>query len=586
MPVARIPLVGSFNQRTIDAATALTTEDQRFLNCTFSVVNNQATGKRTVYAEKRPGWGVDSTVSSGIASTGLIQPQAFSSPFSAFGTTNSAVYVGSVNVGTITGRALHFTETLIAASSYVLLKSSDGTGWYYPNGAKDITAYTGHTSSGTTTVSTLSSVSGLYPGQLVTGNTIGASARISTVTASTSSVTLTVASTSTSTATALTKEPIAKILSAQFVSSTTFQSAFVAIDGYHVYATDDGNIRNSDLNSITAYTASNFVQPDMSPDPPVALGLHKNMVVAWGTGSMEVFHNAGNAAGSPFTRIPQLFSRFGAVDQRGVSQLGDDLYYVTGARFGDVAVMRLRNLQPQPVSTQTIDKILGTLTASGGQIYLSGFQLGGYNYVGVTALNTSEATSFLQLESGDDILLESADKAVLDDSASQTAMFGRMFVYNTDLNLWIEWDSSEATYIVGVGAGQTNKLLATSRVDTTGAIYTINPASSGELHTDNGVAFTMEIRTSKLDFGTDRRKAINSIRLIADTQASGTASLECSDDDYASWTTLGTFDMTQQVKRITRCGAYRGGRAYRLRHSANTAFRGEALEFDYAVGSA
>lgn len=584
MPTARIPLVGSFNQRNLDAATTLDDSvDQRFLNCTFSVVTNALTGRRTIYVEKRPGWGVESTVSSGIASTGLIQPQAFNAPFSAFGTTNSAVYVGSISVGTITGRALHFTETLISASSYVLLKSSDGTGWYYPNGAKDVTAYTGHTSSGTTTVSTLSNITGLYPGQAITGNTIGAGARVSTFTAATSSMTLTVASTSTSTATALTKEPIAKILSAQFVSSTIYHSAFVAIDGYHVYATDDGNIRNSDLNSITAYTASNFVQPDMSPDPPVALGLHKNMVVGWGTGSMEVFHNAGNVAGSPLTRVPQLFSRFGAVDQRSVCQLGDDLYYVTGARFGDVAVMRLRNLQPQPISTQIVDKILGTMTASGGQIYLSGFQLGGYNYLGVTALTTSEETSLLQLESGDRVLLETADKTVLDDSAAQTAMFGRMFVYNADLNMWSEWDSSEATYVVGVGAGQTNKLLATSRVETAGAIYTINPASAGELHTDSGVAFTMEVRTSKLDFGTDKRKAITAIALIADTEDSGTASLEFSDDDYETWTTLGTFDMTQTVKRLTRCGAYFGGRAYRLRHSADAPFRGEALEFSFTT---
>src|SRR4051794_39928506 len=123
MPTQRIALAGSFNQRGLDANTTLVDEvDQRFLNCAFRVIQNAVTGRSTLYVEKRPGWGVDSTVSSGIASTGLIQPQAFNSPVSAFGTTNSAVYVGSINVGTITGRALHFTETLISASSYVLIK--------------------------------------------------------------------------------------------------------------------------------------------------------------------------------------------------------------------------------------------------------------------------------------------------------------------------------------------------------------------------------------------------------------------------------------------------------------------------------
>lgn len=586
MPTQRIPLVGSFNQRTIDGAAALTAlQDQRFLNCAFRVIQNAVTGRSTVYVEKRPGWGVESTVSSGIASTGLIQPQAFNSAISAFGTTNSAVYVGSINVGTITGRALHFTETLISASSYVLIKSSDGTGWYYPNGAKDVTAYTGHTSSGSATVSTLSDITGLYPGQLITGNTIGAGARISTFTAATSTITLTVTSSATSTSVALTKEAIAKILSANFVSSTTFQSAFVAMDGYHFYATDDGNIRNSDLNSITAYSALGFIAPNMAPDPPVALTLHKNLVVSWGTGSREVFYNAGNATGSPLSRVANAFSRFGVVDQRSVTFLGDDIYYVTGASYGDVGVMRLRNLNDQKVSTPQISEILGTISASGGQIYASAFQLGGLSYLSLSALTTNEAVSLTQLESGDYLLLESGDKVILDGSSAVTAFLGRMLVYNIDLNIWSEWDCSEATYIVGVGSGGTNKLLATSRVDTTGKIYTIAPASSGELHTDDGASYAMQIRTSKLDFGTPKVKIVQSIELIADEESAGSTTLEYSDDDYGTWTTLGTFDMTQKRKRITRCGAHRGARAYRLSNSSDAPFRAEALVFEFAVGS-
>ncbi|HWC31043.1 MAG TPA: hypothetical protein VG845_13270, partial [Dehalococcoidia bacterium] len=248
MAVARLPLAGSFNQRTIDGASALdSNQDQRFLNCTFNVVQNPVTGKATLYVEKRPGWGVDVTVSSGIASTGLIQPQSVPAPLSAFGTTSSNVYVGSVNVGVISARALHFTETLISASSYVLLKASDGTGWYYPQDAKDTLSYTGHTSSESATVSTIADVSGIYPGQLITGNTIGSGARVSTVVASTSTITLTVTSSATSSSVLLTKEPIAKILSTVFTTSQQYHSALVPMDGYHFYTTDNGRLYNSDL---------------------------------------------------------------------------------------------------------------------------------------------------------------------------------------------------------------------------------------------------------------------------------------------------------------------------------------------------
>ena len=131
MPTVRIPLVGTFNQRGLSGSAALTlSQDQRFLNVAFTVVTNPVTGKSVVYAEKRAGWGVDSQVSSGIASTGLIKPQGMTSPISAFGETNSAVYLGTIHIGNATGRILHFAETLISASSYVVMKSSDGTGWY------------------------------------------------------------------------------------------------------------------------------------------------------------------------------------------------------------------------------------------------------------------------------------------------------------------------------------------------------------------------------------------------------------------------------------------------------------------------
>ena len=144
MTTIRIPLVGSFNQRGLDGnATLVANTDQRFLNCTFDLVHNAITNKTTVYVAKRPGWGSEATVANGSASTGLIRPQSFTSTLTAFGDTNSTIYVGTTSVGDITGRALHFTETIIASVSYVMIRSSDGTGWYYPAGAKDDLTYIG-----------------------------------------------------------------------------------------------------------------------------------------------------------------------------------------------------------------------------------------------------------------------------------------------------------------------------------------------------------------------------------------------------------------------------------------------------------
>jgi hypothetical protein len=264
MPVARFPLVGSFNQRTIDAATAFNaSQDQRFLNCVFSVVTNPVTQKQTVYVEKRPGWGVDSTVSSGNVATSLIKTDSFGSVVSAFGSTNSTIFDGTVSVGTITGRSLYMLETMLSSTGYVLIKSSDGTGWYYTSDAKTTLTYTGDTHSNTT-VDNIASTAGMYSGQLISGSGITVGTRILSVTSATAIV-LNAAATATAAGVTLTKEPIAKILDADFVTTGTTVTAFVDMDGFVFYANADGYIYNSDLNSVTAYTAASKIPAQLAP---------------------------------------------------------------------------------------------------------------------------------------------------------------------------------------------------------------------------------------------------------------------------------------------------------------------------------
>lgn len=588
MPTIRIPLVGTYNERGIDGSSSLNVpEDQRFLNCVFSVVQNPVTGKASVYVEKRPGWGVDSIVAANNPSTGLVKPLTYTVPVSAFGDTDSTIYVGSSSVGTITGRALHFKETLVSSVSHVLIKSSDGTGWYYVAGAKDQLSYTGNRTSGSPIISGIASTAGMYVGQAISGTGIPAGTRILTVDSGTQ-ITLNANATSgAGTSTTLTKEPIAKILDSDFVTTGTYISSFEEMDGFQFYVTDDGNVRNSDLNSVTAYTSTNYVAAQISPDPAVGIVRQKNYLIVFGTGSKEAFINGGNATGSPLQRVPQAFENIGALDQRSIKSMEDVVYFVSTPRYGDVGVYRIRQLQAEKISPPNIDKIIGTFTATGGSVYTNAFRLGGYPYLGLFVSTATEGpASLLLLEDGDNLLLETGDDIVLESSSSEVSSFVRFLVYNIGLNIWSEWDCSEATFVEGGSGGVSNVLWATSRVETGGKIYTINPAANGELWRDDGSSYSAEIRTSRIDHGTNKRKYVHEIRLIADKQSTGTVTLEKSDDDYASWQTLGTFDLTADMDfHIARCGSYKGGRAYRLTHSANAPFRAEAIEIDYSVES-
>jgi len=593
MPVARIPLVGSFTQRGLAAnATLDAAMDQRFLNCTFCFIRNPITGKSSVHVEKRPGFGVDSIVSANNPSTGLIRPQAFNATITAFGDTNSTIYFGTSSVGTITGRAMHFTETLISGVSYVVIRSSDGTAWYYANGAKDVTAYTCDTN-GTTTISDIkvggvNSVSGLYVGQMLTGTDFAAGTRIVSINSGAFTAVISAAATGTTNDLATTKEPIAKIIDADFVTTGTKISGFVEMDGFLFYATDDGYIRNSDINSVTSFTAANAIAVQMSPDPMVALWRHRNMIVAFGGASKEVFYNAGLQSGSPLTRAAQYFDRVGCQDQLAVCGIENEVYFVSTPYEGDVGVFKIVDMRAERISTPVVDKIIGTAVSTGGTIYASAFRLGGYKYASFFISNASEgAASELLMESGDDLLLESGDNILLDTNASQIASYVRTLTLNVDLNLWSEWDCPEATFIRGTGIGQTNQIIATSRVKTGGKVYSINPSSSGQLYQDDGESLTMEIRTGKLDFGSSNRIFVKSVSLICDKASSGTVTLEANDNDFDSddWFTLGTFDLTNDRKRIYRCGSHAHGRSYRLTHSDNAFFRAEAIDIDYEVAS-
>ena len=587
MPTVRIPLVGSYSQRGLAGAAALAlSQDQRFLNCTFDVISNPTTGMKTIYVEKRPGWGAESIVAAGEASTGVLKPQSFDAAITAFGATNSTVYVGGISVGTITGRALHLTETIVSSLSHVMIKSSDGTGWYYVDGAKDQTSYVGDTHTNTV-IDGIASTTGMYIGQKLSGTGIVAGTRIATITSSTE-ITVDTATTATNAAVTITKEPIAKIIDADFVTTGSSISAFAEMDGYLFYTTTAGSLYNSDLNSVTSYSATGFLSPNMSPDPPVAVARHKNMVIVLGGASIEAFYNAGNATGSPLTRSAQFFDRVGTIDQRSVTFLGNDIYFVSTPHEGDLGVYRIRGMQAQKISPPHVDRILGTVSATNGAIYASAFTLGGYSYASFyVSLASDGPDSMLLLELGDKLLLESADDILLEDTPAQTASFHSVQICNLDLGIWSEWDCSEATFIDGAGSGTTNTLLATSRCDTGGKVWTINPTAAGQLYTDDGSAFSLQVRTSRLDFGTSKRKFIREVRLIGDTQSSGTATLEANDNDYDSddWKTLGSFDMTSMQPRITRCGSHKGGRSYRVTHSANTAFRAEALEIVYDEGT-
>ena len=591
MPKVRLPLVGTHTTRGIDGQTVIAAgKDQRFLNVIFDLVINPITKKATVYVERRPGWTQNAVVSAGNISTGLIRTDSIGSVVSAFGATNSTIFDSTTSVGDLTGLALHFSETIISGIGYILIRSSDGTGWYYAAGARDVTAYTADMNNSTTItdikIGGVSSTAGLYSGQLVadaSNTNIVAGTRILSVDSAAYTAVLTAATQGGSVADrAFTKTPIAKILDADFITTGTNISGFVEMDGYVFYCTEDGYVYHSDQNSFIAWTATNKIAANSSPDLPIAIAKQNDKIVCFGNNSADAFYNAGNASGSVLSRYGHP-KHVGIQNQRSLVYLGDDIYFVTSSRDGDTQVKRMRGLEDQKISTPQIDRIIGTASVSGANIYASTFNLGGYSYL---SLVVSAPSLGYELDEDDYYVLNEDDGYItLETDEGTITAFARILLYNIDLNIWFEWDGTLLTFIKGLGQSSLNQIIATSRINTSGKIYQINPSADGEVYQDDGSTYSAVCQTSEVDHGTDARKFTSKISSIADTQTAGTVTLECTDDGYATWQTLGTFDLTVAAKDIPRCGSYEGGRAYRLTHAYNGPWRASALDETFEVST-
>src|SRR3990167_6714599 len=144
----------------------------------------------------------------------------------------------------------------------------------------------------------------MYVGQAVSGTGVAAGARILTVDSATQ-ITLNANYSADGTDITITKTPIAKIIDTDFLSTSDYISALVPMDGYLFYTTSDGKVANSNLDSITAYTAIDFLSAQMYPDPTVAIIRTKNILGVFGTNSLELFKNVGNANGSPLQSVPE-----------------------------------------------------------------------------------------------------------------------------------------------------------------------------------------------------------------------------------------------------------------------------------------
>jgi len=492
----RIPLAGSYNTRvastnvlTSDSGVVgigvvgvmvvgktgtTTTKDQRFVNCFTERVVNGFTGKTTLYLVKRPGFAASMTPQSGSIGTALlIWTGNAQKIISAFGATNSSIYDSTTRLVT------NNTDTTVITGKATGIVETElsGTATLYISSSDNTGWY--YQPSGTVT----------------------------------------------------------KISDAGFPGNNGFTLAGfgAAMDGYMFQMTTDGKLCNSDVNSIVNWTATSFVTANSYPDMGIGCVRKGDKIMAFGTESIQFYYNAGNASGSPLSRIEPMTMKIGCVHADAVCTVGDTVFWAGSPPEGGISIHSY-GAGYQRVSTPEIDSIL-TLAGTTNITLATGSWYGRH---------------FVVVRAG-----------------------ANSFCYCVEEKAWFELSSPTPLWYKssGVSSGSPQLNYWVSNQSTSGKIYVINPASL--VFEDDGVAYTATVQTSLL--GEDSRRTFwHSLGLEFDVQSTtSTLTVSSNDADYGEGETVvrGTIDMSETSPRpIRRLGAaYR--RAYILTHSANTPMR-------------
>lgn len=337
-----------------------------------------------------------------------------------------------------------------------------------------------------------------------------------------------------------------KITDGQFPGNNgyTLAGTFAHMDGYAFIMDTEGNVWNSDLNSITSWTALGTIPASSYPDKGVGIVRQGDKIMVFGGESLQFYQNAGNPTGSPLARIESMTQRIGCVSADAIEQVGDTVYWVGSSTKGGIGVYQYAN-GAKRISTAEIDSAL---------------VLAGPANISITA------TTFY----GRTFLIVNASTVT--------------YVCCIEENFaWHEWNSTTKLWYkcAGVSAGSTQPTYAVSNISTSGKVFTMNP--SALTYQDNGAAFTMRVQTSLVGEG-NRITSWDEVEIIGDVaSSSSTLTISASDDDYGSYTVLGTVDLSTARPRLAMCGsAYR--RAWVLTNSDNLPVRIEALAGRKTVG--
>jgi len=541
--IARIPFIGDQLFRATSAS-----KDQRFVNGYFDIRKNPETQKTHYFFTKRPG----------LTQTGGTRPAAgnaagrgcYSWNGKLYSVCGTKIYSGTTDLGvtlkTSTGLC-GFAETRKGITTQYL-GINDGINIYLINLADSVSTISVKAATITVTIATPGVVTwtshSLTAGMPVVFNTTGALP--TGITAGTTYYVLASGLTST-------EFQIATSPGGTAINTTGSQSGvhtgtlpttrdLVYMDGYFFTLRADGALVNSSVDDPTTWAAASFITSMMYPGTGVGLRRQNNLMVVFLDQHTQFFYDVPNAAGSPLSNVEQAVQQLGCASRDSIAEHEGDIYWVT--QHNTVAKMTgVTSLKE--IQTPDLQRIIQTEGTS-----------------------VSSSVGFIIHVGGRTLYLLNLTTA------------GRTFVYDTEDDLWFEWEAAAGGAVWPIVAETMHSNVIRCQHASNGWIYVLSPT----IYQDDAVSFTVLARLSRIDFDTMKWKYCKRLDLIGDKQASTTnVSLQYSDDDYGTLSTARTLDMAQTQCFCTNLGRFQR-RSWQISYAGTNPLRLEGIELRLRLG--
>lgn len=315
------------------------------------------------------------------------------------------------------------------------------------------------------------------------------------------------------------------------------------LDGTTYVMTSLASIQGSDLNAPSSWDAANVLIAQIEPDGGVALAKQLVYVIAFKEWSTEVFYDKANAVGSPLGTVQGAKVNFGCRIADSVQDVDGVLFWISQTRLGAMGVMKLEGLKSDSISTPAIERLLQSATYT--TTWSWAFHLNGHKFYGFT-LPTNNLT----------------------------------LVYDATEKEWSQWTDTAGDYWPVASMTFDSQRRIVAQHTSNGKLYYVDAGT----FQDDSALISVKIYTPGWDGEIDSEKAVNRLTVIGDQVASSTLDVSVSDDDYQTWSTARTFDLSQEKPFFPNWGSFYR-RAHYLHHRANTAMRLEAIELEVSKGS-